>query len=290
MKFLIASLSVLALLVAAPSAMATGDHKVNVCHNGNVISVDYHAAWAHAKHGDKTGEAAKNCQPPKPGTKLCPEPPQVCTTCPAGPVGPPGPTGPTGPTGPAGPAGPQGPTGPAGPQGEPGKDGTNGTNGTNGVSGQNGLTAPPSTQVVTNTNTVERTVVVEKTVLVEDTCVSRRTYRFLVRRSYKGHVIRSVRAHEPGFRVKVTPTTKQGKKRFRVSVTPVTPNAKKAVKGLVRTVTVNVKLDNGKSVRLTQLYRQCLGPDGNPNDPRASGNADPRASASRSSWGRPIAP
>jgi hypothetical protein len=118
-RILAGLIPVLVGLALAPSAHATGndkpEHKVKICHNGHTIEVDWHAAWAHVKHGDKWGECKPGTKPPK---HPCPEPVPPCTTCPPGPEGPPGPPGPEGP---AGPAGPEGPAGPAGPQGPPGE-------------------------------------------------------------------------------------------------------------------------------------------------------------------------
>lgn len=78
MKRLLSAIFLIAAFLAVPaSALATGgnddnqDHKVKICHNGHTIEVDWHAAKAHAKHGDKWGECDPDTKPPK---HPCPEP------------------------------------------------------------------------------------------------------------------------------------------------------------------------------------------------------------------------
>lgn len=108
-------------------------------------------------------------------------------------------------------------------------------------------------------------------------CESRRTIHFLVRRTYLGQRIVAVRASERGFKVTVKRVIRRGHLRFRVTATPVTLNARRAVKGTLRTVTVRVRLANGRHVRMVWFWRQCIGNDGDPNDPSAAGNHGPGA-------------
>jgi hypothetical protein len=229
-------LAIILLLAVPATASATGgdDHKVKVCHNGHIIEVDYHAAKAHEKHGDKIGYWAKYCKPPKPGDKPCPEPPHNCPTCPAGPPGPQGPEGPAGPQGPAGPTGPAGPEGPAGP---PGQDGTDGQDGT--------------------TTVIVQQQVVTRVIPPAPACVSDRVARVTMR-AKRGVRISQVRVLFNGTekRVKVR---KVGRNVWKLRVD---------MRGLgrgVRPVRVYYR-KNGKADTQVQIYRTCYpeqeGPDG----------------------------
>ena len=46
----------IALGLSAGAAFAAQDHKIDICHNGNIISVDVHAVPAHLEHGDLLGD------------------------------------------------------------------------------------------------------------------------------------------------------------------------------------------------------------------------------------------
>jgi len=59
----IAFATCVALGLSAGTASAALDHKIDICHNGNIISVDVHAVPAHLEHGDLLG----NCD----GTTPC---------------------------------------------------------------------------------------------------------------------------------------------------------------------------------------------------------------------------
>ena len=48
----IAVATCVALLLSAGTASADQGHKIEICHKGNVISVDVHAVPAHLEHGD----------------------------------------------------------------------------------------------------------------------------------------------------------------------------------------------------------------------------------------------
>ena len=45
-----------ALGLSAGAASAAQDHKIEICHNGHIISVDIHAVPAHLEHGDLLGD------------------------------------------------------------------------------------------------------------------------------------------------------------------------------------------------------------------------------------------
>ena len=95
-RYLPMALVMVAGLMFAQTANATegqdGHKKVKICHNAHTIEVDWHAAWAHTKHGDTWGECKPDAQPPK---VPCPEPEPEPEPIP-GPAGPQGPQGPAG--------------------------------------------------------------------------------------------------------------------------------------------------------------------------------------------------
>jgi len=199
-----------------------------------------------------------NCEPPvgtpgPPGPKGDPGP--------AGPPGPRGPSGPAGPTGLQGDPGPQGPVGPLGPPG-PAGDGTPGPTGPAGPAGDG--TPGPVGPAGKDGQSISKNIT--EIVNSLETCTSRRIYKFRVAKRIfvpgKGLLkARVIKAYEPGFKV-----TRKGRL---VTVAPSSPGSKKAVKGLRRSVTVIVKTKAGK-YRLGEDWTQCLSPDGNPNDLRAS--------------------
>lgn len=114
-------LSRLSICLLALGTLTGAYANIQICHNGNTISVSPLAVPAHLGHGDTIGPCPVIIQIP-------------------GPPGPPGAPGPVGPTGPQGYPGPEGATGPQGPQGEKGMTGETGPIGLQGPQGPQGET------------------------------------------------------------------------------------------------------------------------------------------------------
>lgn len=55
MKYLLAIVLLFFVPLTVGSSLASERHKVNVCHNGHTIRVDFHAVPAHLAHGDYLG-------------------------------------------------------------------------------------------------------------------------------------------------------------------------------------------------------------------------------------------